>query len=1496
MSWKRNWDILFHPSWQPGGLDLIDFSVAGRTFENAESPATTGTLAAAWTGTNITATRETTVPLSGEGSLKVVVAGGAGSVYKAFDRAKFGYPFPGHNNIRARYIRFRGTCDSGTETIRVTFGDVSDADHYRYWSVQVAQSKYRTITVDLNPDNTEGFSAPTPGLTTWDPEQIDRLGFTNLTNGRTFYFDDIEIYYEYSLQDLIGFPTEAPVDMGDVGSLHARINGLWANVKALEGKTDQYSRRGPSELEVGQSATWALELNSDFAPPTETEIVPGNYTIYRVRHGTSTEIVASTTASELDGVIYKDYQPQEDNWLEGDLLKVTFSGGYVRTDEEPTETLASSGVSGENHVHVDNAYQWQVGWLVRVYDDVNPTEWMTVSAITDPTTVTFTGNLANNHVTNAGMTRSIKQDLSTAIFFTRISREPTAEEFNKNFVIADYDLGDASTSDTERWSEEVVEGVIEGSVADINTTVGGKIYILADPTTPLATGYGYRKIDFCDSKYFTAIVDDTITWGTLGASSSYSRIIVTKGIAYDSQNFVAVGREKSSGVNRYWTDAFFATVQKGPAVSNTTDDAIAFKVQRLNDIWRVYYSSTQFPDYEWVLLKEYEDSGIAMSERTSVILESYSAGTGFDETVRSDFDNFLFELGAGFLQQMYEQPTIVPIVEQQSDPRVDQNTVTGIETFRVGLIDASNGLPVTSEITPGTTLVDRFREVTDTDWTNQAGETITNAEADGYIYALYDFPNAIWQPGDQARFRLQNVSVTNTETGRVFVVPSIAIYMVVGGPPNAGYGGNLWLGDVIGNKADAVIPIVSTTASSAAYLKALIARGIVMIRAKVTTGTSPTNVASTDLIGFGDNFFNNQFYMQVIQAGGAVPEPKVRKITDYTSNTGLFIVDTFTDNVDVGDDILIIHESLIVIGRNDTDNVFDSSSVAFNENGSMLERLEFISKIFSNSTVYTSSAATVTSITAAALADVVSQYVGQVVIPLEGAMAGEGRFITAYNGTDTLTVSPAWASDPDAGGNIKFIVLSTGLGIIPTALGTDGTTVTDSAVTVLGAIGADNVNNVFASTNVVANSDGSVLERLEHILVALGGTTGVTTALGTTLTAIDTVRTEANDYWNGGVFVCIDGTNKGLARPISDFVNVGATLYFEPAFPNAVALGVNYIILTRYDVARIIGDNNTDNAYSSSSVVTNEDGSVLERLEQLQEAINRGTGSSVPANKSLYDIIGVTYVDGGGVFNTDSVWDDIRTIGQYLIDGTAGAEAGTAMPAGKSIRDVIGTGYADAGPGNPDVENIREHLQAYIGKGTGTVLAANKSLVDALGSDGVTVTDSTVTVLGAIGANSANNSFDSSLVVSNENGSSLERLEDLKNGPVGLLNVYNIVSSLMLTGSVSGSVTAPDIVGTEIEVFSLVPGTTAKPLIAKLDMDSMQAGDTTILRVYYRFSNGGSWVQDDYVSFAGADAGLLNSNKIVSNRFDANPFGVRLTLAMSAGVARSYNWFAVYDA
>jgi len=203
------------------------------------------------------------------------------------------------------------------------------------------------------------------------------------------------------------------------------LDRIESEVMAIEGVTWQYAKSGTPVAEIGQACSWALELNTDFAPPTTTEIEPGNYQIDQIRGAVTTNIVASTPASESAGTIYANYTPAETDWNIGDLVKVTFSGGYVRTDQTPTEVLTVNATAGNDYVEIDNTEDFMVGWLVRVYDDVNGSEWMTISAIPSATKIEFSGNLSANHTTanNAGITRAIRQDLSTAIFFTMLQNE-----------------------------------------------------------------------------------------------------------------------------------------------------------------------------------------------------------------------------------------------------------------------------------------------------------------------------------------------------------------------------------------------------------------------------------------------------------------------------------------------------------------------------------------------------------------------------------------------------------------------------------------------------------------------------------------------------------------------------------------------------------------------------------------------------------------------------------------------------------------------------------------------------------------------------------------------------------------------------------------------------------------------------------------------------------------------------------------------------------------
>jgi|GEM_PF-5444564 len=77
-------------------------------------------------------------------------------------------------------------------------------------------------------------------------------------------------------------------------------------------------------------------------------------------------------------------------------------------------------------------------------------------------------------------------------------------------------------------------------------------------------------------------------------------------------------------------------------------------------------------------------------------------------------------------------------------------------------------------------------------------------------------------------------------------------------------------------------------------------------------------------------------------AAGQAPQSEVRKITDYVSASGTFTTDAFSQVVSEDSALLVMHESLIATGRNDADNVFDSSAVTKNRDGSVLERTEFI--------------------------------------------------------------------------------------------------------------------------------------------------------------------------------------------------------------------------------------------------------------------------------------------------------------------------------------------------------------------------------------------------------------------------------------------------------------------------------------------------------------------------------------------------------------------------
>lgn len=129
----------------------------------------------------------------------------------------------------------------------------------------------------------------------------------------------------------------------------------------------------------------------------------------------------------------------------------------------------------------------------------------------------------------------------------------------------------------------------------------------------------------------------------------------------------------------------------------------------------------------------------------------------------------------------------------------------------------------------------------------------------------------------------------------------------------------------------------------------------------------------------------------------------------------------------------------------------------------------------------------------------------------------------------------------------------------------------------------------------------------------------------------------------------------------------------------------------------------------------------------------------------------------------------IAAVEAYIQDGVRRG-AGTILPAATSLYDLLaGTnGIPVAWPtpaayaGGVSMAAVLAYVQAAIRNGTGgTALATNKSLYDAIGSDGTTPVSTTTSLFGAIGINNATNNWVSSAVTVNRTGSIFNRLADL---------------------------------------------------------------------------------------------------------------------------------------
>ena len=257
--------------------------------------------------------------------------------------------------------------------------------------------------------------------------------------------------------------------------------------------------------------------------------------------------------------------------------------------------------------------------------------------------------------------------------------------------------------------------------------------------------------------------------------------------------------------------------------------------------------------------------------------------------------------------------------------------------------------------------------------------------------------------------------------------------------------------------ADADGSMIERQEYSQGLLEALTA-GTAILKGTAAAGTNSTTiVALSALAGFTNDFFNDHFYLQVLvnfDSAGNAPESQVRKITDYVSSTGTFTCDAFSAAIGASDLCVILHESVVAIGRDDADNIIATTNVVANADGSVLERLEYIQSTLATIDDFVDGVEAVTN-----------------ALPDAGALTALGANVQAVY-------------DRVAG--------------------------SDSVSNVLGANDAD---NGFDSSNVVANADGSVLERLEDLVVKV---TAVDDLVDTEVAAIKTEVDKIGTISNAG--------------------------------------------------------------------------------------------------------------------------------------------------------------------------------------------------------------------------------------------------------------------------------------------------------------------------------------------------------------------------------------------
>lgn len=119
-------------------------------------------------------------------------------------------------------------------------------------------------------------------------------------------------------------------------------------------------------------------------------------------------------------------------------------------------------------------------------------------------------------------------------------------------------------------------------------------------------------------------------------------------------------------------------------------------------------------------------------------------------------------------------------------------------------------------------------------------------------------------------------------------------------------------------------------------------------------------------------------------------------------------------------------------------------------------------------------------------------------------------------------------------------------------------------------------------------------------------------------------------------------------------------------------------------------------------------------------------------------------------------------------------------------------------------------------------------------------------------------------------------------------SVENIEDSLMTLTETGGTLTTD---GTEQDIYlNNAPAALYVPKRVFVDFTNQQAGETVVIRTYYRIKSSDGLIKNTEATYAGVQDPLLIDIALKENRY-----GVQITAEKTGGVNRDYVWEVVYE-